>query len=42
MSSRGHFYKHDLTLISAWISKYMLIKAWDEIPDPFQNLQMDK
>ena len=33
----GHFYLHGLTLISAWISKHMPNKKWDEITHPFLN-----
>ena len=33
----GSFNKQGLTLISAWISKYINYKAWDEITNPFPN-----
>ena len=36
--SRGHFYWHGLTLISAWISNHIPSKVWDEITYPFLNL----
>ena len=31
------FYKHGLTLISAWISNHVHYKLWDEITYPFLN-----
>ena len=33
----GHFYKHELSLIPAWISNYVRYNMWDEIAYPFQN-----
>ena len=36
--TRGHFYKHSLTLISAWIRNHMHSKVWDEITYRFPNL----
>ena len=32
-----HVYQHRLTLIPAWISKYMPSKVWDEITYPLAN-----
>ena len=37
-ASRGPFYQHGLTLISAWISNYISSKVWEEITYPFQNI----
>ena len=37
INSSSPFYKHGLTLISAWISKYTHYKMWDEITYPFLN-----
>ena len=31
------FYKHGLTLITAWISNHMSSKVWEEITHPFPN-----
>ena len=33
----GHFNKHGLTLIPAWISKYTHYEVWDKITYPFVN-----
>ena len=33
----GLFYKHGLTLISAWISNHIHYKVWDEFIYPFLN-----
>ena len=35
--TRTPFYKHGLTVISAWISNYIHYKLWDEITYPFLN-----
>ena len=32
------FYENGLTLIPAWISNYIHYKVWDEITDPFLNI----
>ena len=32
------FYKHQLTLIPAWVGNYLPSKVWNEITYPFQNL----
>ena len=34
----GPFYKHGLTLMPALISNHTQYKVWDEITDPFPNL----
>ena len=34
----GVFYQYGITLISAWISNYIHDKMWDEITNPFPNL----
>ena len=34
---RGPFYKHGLTLISAWMNNHLPCKVWDEIIYPCQN-----
>ena len=36
-NNRGPLYKHGLTLIPAWISKYIPYKVWDKITYPFLN-----
>ena len=36
-NTRGPFYHHGLTLISAWISHHMPRKVWAEITYPFPN-----
>ena len=36
-SAWGPFYKHDLTLIPAWISNYIHHKVWDKIIYPLSN-----
>ena len=33
----GHFYKHILTIIQAWVSNQTNYKVWDEITFPFPN-----
>ena len=37
LTSCGHFYKHGLTLILAWISNCIHYNVWDEITYPFLN-----
>ena len=39
VSSLGPFYKHGLTLISAWISYHATNKVWDEITFPSSNFK---
>ena len=37
INSSSRFYKHGLTLIPAWISKYIHYTMWGEITYPFLN-----
>ena len=37
-SPRGPFYEHRLNSIPTWISYYMHRRVWNEMTDPFPNI----
>ena len=39
ITGQGLFYKHGLTLITAWRSDYNHYEIWDEITYPFANIK---